>query len=543
MDPTNSGPRLEDFEHFVHGTQKKAKTLITKITHSGETEPIKEDLVELKKICKASSDDFMIVVYRHCLKCLRKEHSQVRAATVKLMDYLFTKSHVFRLKLLDDFDIFLELTLAITQKPKVKLKLPPPKKYANLLQELSAKAIHRWNSDFSRGYEKLRYAYKFLREHKLVDFNRFQVTNHEEMLKQQRLAEQREKVLTRSIENRLKEFRELKPELEHLLVQIESLIDILVPCDDNFLRTNDTNESNVEERYFGMVPNMHQDISIEFSPFIEVKNADENKDAIASLKELKQELVKGKLVRLVAIEKTISKRSDKLLDILKEIIDIKSRATNLIVKLVELKIVNENESRETGDDESDDEDDDTFQDVEPKEDIESYIPKSMRYEYGLEPIDPKELEDQNRVTFSGEIFETSDSMPGTSTSSNGLNQKGPVLSCNVLLDSGKLCPRRDKVKCPFHGKIIPRDTFGMPIDENLRLLEEQKVKKAKSNIPDWQDPQLLADINAATGIDLTMPSRRGKSNRLSPKKKLANPKTCDLTPKKRLQMKLRKLAR
>lgn len=532
---------MEDFEHFVHGTQKKIKTLITKITHSGETEPNQEDLSELKRICKASSDDLMIVVYRHCLKCLKKEHSQVRAATVKLLDYLFTKSHVIRLKLLDDFDVFLELTLAITQRPKVKLKLPPPKKYANLLQELTAKSIHRWNADFSGGYEKLRYAYRYLKEHKLVDFNRFQVTNHEEMLKRQRLAEQQEKALTRSIETRLKEYRDLKPDLEQLLVQIESLIDILVPSDDSFLQTNEDTNEYIEERQFGMVANLHQDVSIEFSPYVEVKNVDDNKDVIANLKELKHELINGKLVRLVAIEKTISKRSDKLLDTLKELIDLKSRATNVVIKLGELKIVNENESR--GNDESDDEDDDAFQDVEPKEDLESYIPKSLRYEYGLEPIDPKELEGQNRITLTGDIFNTSDSVPGTSSSSSDANQNGPALSCNVLLDSGKLCPRRDKIKCPFHGKIIPRDHLGMPIDESLRLLEEEKARKRKLNVPDWQDPQLLADINAATGIDLTMPSRRGKSNRLAPPKKLANPKTCDLTPKKRLQMKLRKLTK
>jgi ubiquitin C-terminal hydrolase len=111
----------------------------------------------------------MVVVFKHCFKCLKKAHSQVRVTIVKLIDYLFTKSHVMRLsisyKLLDEFDVFLELTLAITQRPKDKLKLPPPKKYADLLQEITSKAIHKWNADFGCGYEKLRYAYRFLKEH------------------------------------------------------------------------------------------------------------------------------------------------------------------------------------------------------------------------------------------------------------------------------------------------------------------------------------------------------------------------------------------
>ncbi|XP_065174423.1 UV-stimulated scaffold protein A-like isoform X1 [Sycon ciliatum] len=34
--------------------------------------------------------------------------------------------------------------------------------------------------------------------------------------------------------------------------------------------------------------------------------------------------------------------------------------------------------------------------------------------------------------------------------------------CRVPLPSGKLCPRKDRVKCPFHGPIIARDNQGRP---------------------------------------------------------------------------------
>merc|ERR1711911_323417 len=47
----------------------------------------------------------------------------------------------------------------------------------------------------------------------------------------------------------------------------------------------------------------------------------------------------------------------------------------------------------------------------------------------------------------------------------------PNIECRVKLENGKLCPRRDKVKCPFHGKIIPRDEFGVPIDLIERMTE------------------------------------------------------------------------
>jgi hypothetical protein len=36
--------------------------------------------------------------------------------------------------------------------------------------------------------------------------------------------------------------------------------------------------------------------------------------------------------------------------------------------------------------------------------------------------------------------------------------------CRAPLRNGRLCPRRDAEKCPFHGIIVPRDEFGIPLD-------------------------------------------------------------------------------
>ena len=35
-------------------------------------------------------------------------------------------------------------------------------------------------------------------------------------------------------------------------------------------------------------------------------------------------------------------------------------------------------------------------------------------------------------------------------------------TCRAPLSSGRLCPRMDRVKCPFHGKIIARNNDGSP---------------------------------------------------------------------------------
>ncbi|XP_034240893.1 UV-stimulated scaffold protein A-like isoform X2 [Thrips palmi] len=85
-------------------------------------------------------------------------------------------------------------------------------------------------------------------------------------------------------------------------------------------------------------------------------------------------------------------------------------------------------------------------------------------------------------------------------------------TCRAPLPSGKLCPRQDRVKCPFHGKVIGRDKNGKPSSKEDLQAEEERLQLEKANqVPDWQDPKLLAELKESTGVDLQMPdkSKRG----------------------------------
>lgn len=66
--------------------------------------------------------------------------------------------------------------------------------------------------------------------------------------------------------------------------------------------------------------------------------------------------------------------------------------------------------------------------------------------------------------------------------------------CRAPMSNGKLCPRKDRIKCPFHGPIVARDEQGQPRDPSSVKLP------ARNTVPDWQEPSLLADIKAATGV-------------------------------------------
>ncbi|CAJ1057980.1 UV-stimulated scaffold protein A [Xyrichtys novacula] len=92
--------------------------------------------------------------------------------------------------------------------------------------------------------------------------------------------------------------------------------------------------------------------------------------------------------------------------------------------------------------------------------------------------------------------------------------------CNAPLGNGKLCPRQDRHKCPFHGPIIPRDQEGKPCREEDRLREQQEERRKREEQPDWRDAELMRDIEAATGEDLG--SDRVGKKRGGKKKKYPN---------------------
>ena len=54
--------------------------------------------------------------------------------------------------------------------------------------------------------------------------------------------------------------------------------------------------------------------------------------------------------------------------------------------------------------------------------------------------------------------------------------------CGARLPSGRQCPRADRVRCPLHGPIVPRDEHGEPLNRELR--EREREQRARGD--DWQ---------------------------------------------------------
>ncbi|XP_045603455.2 UV-stimulated scaffold protein A [Procambarus clarkii] len=86
-------------------------------------------------------------------------------------------------------------------------------------------------------------------------------------------------------------------------------------------------------------------------------------------------------------------------------------------------------------------------------------------------------------------------------------------ACRTPLKSGRLCPRKDREKCPLHGPIVPRDEVGKPLRPEDAARERTAREQYERDHPAWQDPQLLAELKAATGVDLKVQKGRQKRKR------------------------------
>ena len=133
-----------------------------------------------------------------------------------------------------------------------------------------------------------------------------------------------------------------------------------------------------------------------------------------------------------------------------------------------------------------------------------------------------------------------------------------------------------RVKCPFHGVIIVRDSKGLPLDDKLREqeLEEERLKEERaaevvkeeekqfdeavastsagalassSAVAPWLDIDLIKDIEAQTGKDLGSKylekrekrgKGKGKGKGKKPESNLTNVKALNDNVRSRLEKKL-----
>ncbi|ODM91767.1 UV-stimulated scaffold protein A [Orchesella cincta] len=545
-----------------------------------------------------------------------------------------SKSEYFRELLLDDFHVFLELTVESNSE---KL-LPPPIPAAKKLKQRVLQSIHKWYSNFQGAHKRLALSYNFLKHNLKVDFDDALKRNAFE-LQQDLVERQRQsKLVGKKVDSIKSEMEEKVDELSRIITEMNNCFSLLIPKPNDLFQDEGNTELDEHEsvnadtavnlREHGIV-DRRTVISIQlYDKPQQIRITEDNAAVVETLKDHYQELKNGYLPSIKKWIQVASKSDDETL--FRKVMDLKSLVEEEMKRFEELKLV---EPQNASD--SEEESDSDFEDVPDKEGYEETVeappvvvlpvastcstsiatsklqtPDNAQSEdVSWRPWNENEDDAKDPATLSATLaqlkskqskiaFATTAKTPPTSTdtkdsyhdavpgSSRGSSESrkerllkcapklpydvdlyhwedekltapsieivetdghkfwtpsqdraGEVFedpngiaslrtrvieftgkfepvkwSCRAPLPSGKLCPRRDRYKCPLHGKIVARDETGNPVKvEDIAELEAEKAKAEAEKPPDWQDPEFLKDIEAQTGMDLTIrPPKRGK---------------------------------
>ncbi|KAJ2145217.1 hypothetical protein IW136_001063 [Coemansia sp. RSA 678] len=109
-------------------------------------------------------------------------------------------------------------------------------------------------------------------------------------------------------------------------------------------------------------------------------------------------------------------------------------------------------------------------------------------------------------------------------------ERKEIKACRAPLPSGRLCPRRDLVKCPLHGVIVPRDEQGQ-LKAGFLPEEEAEVPSSSITTAERIEDLNQNDVNVLARKQQTKAKPKTKAK----KAKLASTRKAKLTGIKRLQ--------
>ncbi|XP_058428470.1 UV-stimulated scaffold protein A isoform X3 [Marmota monax] len=542
---------------------QKLLKLVEELTTSGEPQLNPEKMKELKKMCK-SSEEQLSCAYRLLKTQLTQDHAEVRLSAFQIVDELFTRSHQFRVLLVSDFQEFLELTLGTNHEQP----LPPPREAAQRLRQAALRAVEGWNERFGEAYKKLALGHHFLKHTKKVDF---QDVNGRTLAERQQ-EEQKQRHLDRIYRERAKQAeREMEDGLkvqenDDNLAVLHAARDAIKLIQNKFLPAVC---SWVQRFTRAGTHGGHLRCAIDLKAKLEL--------ALRKYEELHVQPEWGPRSKTEAPGDEEDEEDDEDFVEVPEKegyephIPAHLRAEYGLEPKAPLQALEKDAAaqgsqarkRTRRDEEASDPTSAAAQLWRPHDCLPPVLPSSVRAPLGPEeaqklaeerarapvvpfgvdlcywgqeqPVTGKILrssaderqetwytgrsESQHRFWKPREVEEEVDSADVPAVfQSRRITFAGkfePVQHrCRALRPDGRLCARQDRLKCPFHGRIIPRDDEGRPLDPEDRAREQQQPPHKQSR-PDWQDPEFMRDVEAATGADLgsSRYSQKGKGKR------------------------------
>jgi len=425
---------------------------------------------KIKNICK-KHDRNVLLAQKLLYIQLRRNHCVVRFNCVQIIDQLFQRSHSFRTSVIDDFQTYVDLTLGSDpSKP-----LPPPVSQNKKLRRESIKKIKEWHQKFGEGYKKLRLSFNFLKQ--IVDFDDLSLINDEERLKQRERQDKLARIWAERVRKVSEEVAEYEEDISNWFTRTDNLL----------LALDESDSSGFAEEISGQ----HNILTRRLLP-----KAD---------------------AWLVTLTKAGNSTNQELM---RKVLDVKNR---LSANLTKFEALNFNFDRGTEEEvkvktediiktENISDDPTTWQATVKKvtgQDLNLNLQLEDKHKHGLLPVTNSEptpgssgeniipkirlndIQEPDRMIVDPERsrFWVSDHREGevvsvgsTQIVSQFAGTSEPVKwSCRAKLSSGKLCPRKDKVKCPLHGLIVARDESGEVIGgQPVKKINFDAAPKVKS---------------------------------------------------------------
>ncbi|XP_071077442.1 UV-stimulated scaffold protein A isoform X6 [Desmodus rotundus] len=529
---------------------QRLSELVEDLTTSGEPQLNPEKMKELKKICK-SSEEQLSRAYHLLMAQLSREHAEVRLSAFQIVGELFGRSHLFRMLVVSNFQEFLELTLGTDHRKP----LPPPREVAQRLKQAVTLAVQGWNEKFGAAYKKLALGYHFLKHSQQVDFQdvnaRTPVERKREEEKQRRL----DRIYRERSEQAVREMQEMSEEIRGCLVEVDSCFRLLLPFDlGPFLgaappttacavseggalcpagtpdlgdeeqpccsktlpacarlpgatsgeelcqastgalsEEEEEEDSDQEEfvRHHGLGSHKYT-LDVELcSDGLRVQ-ADEDNCAVIQSAQDALKLIRNKFLPAVCTWVQLFTRAGTHHGHLEAAIDLKTELEAALRRSRELDIepvgLREREVAAPGDE---DEDEDDFVEVPEKEGYEACVPDHLW---------PKD--EPSHSTASGSPVRWTRRWPAPRSLRGCGVAASPLRGSSSPCGTGAVPPSPTASSCPFHGKIIPRDDTGQPICPDDRAREQRQQLQRQTQHPDWQDPELMRDVEVAVGVDL-----------------------------------------
>lgn len=171
------------------------ESLVEKISTDGKEELDSTHTKQLKAYCKLLGVNKEVAINKLgqlVLHQLEKNHAQIRYGSLLIIEYLFQRSHLFRLFICENLDTFFKLCLdlrgfnSLDQRVQLaesskdfkdskarasKKNILQPVLWAKKLRTKATECFSKWHLEFSSAYKILKNGFVFLEKQNLISFS------------------------------------------------------------------------------------------------------------------------------------------------------------------------------------------------------------------------------------------------------------------------------------------------------------------------------------------------------------------------------------